>query len=277
LQVTGATIKEALKLTGSNPKLNIDYFIYPAAGDVFKTWREQAIIYLTAELINKSTLDFDIMPKPNSITAYNNPEDKYSFYLSQFPFLHNNQFFPASGNYKVGIKIKSKLKDEWGNNNGESIEAVWLFDYAFDAKDAKTINDEGKVVMQALQSGIRFTSKPLPKEWSLKSAAPAVAGYTAVKYSQLYSNYYKGIKILKTYLSPTESTTWKVIMDNNNLFPSYKYSTQWVTFFVKDAEGKCYYHTCNLRQNYQGGGSYSAVHLAVFDEEKVYVSCDEIK
>jgi hypothetical protein len=277
LQVNGASIKEALKLSGENPVLKVDYYIYPTEGDEIASFRDQVSLYLTSGFTDKSVIDFDIMPRPNSITAYNNPADKYSYYLSQFPFLHNNQYFPTNGNYKIGIRISSPEKDDWGNNNGNILETMGFFDYTFEAKDAKAIYDEGQIVMKTLQEGIRFTPKPLPKEWGLTSSAPVVAGYTVSKYNQLYSNFYKGGKIIKTYMSPAGAATWKVIMDNNNLFPAYKYCTQWVTFFVKDAQGRCYYHTCNLRQDYQGGGNYGAMHLAVFDEEIVYLSCGDMK
>lgn len=157
------------------------------------------------------------------------------------------------------------------------MELMNLFDYKFDVKDAKQIIDEGQAVRKAIQSGIRFSPKPMPKEWSLSSSASVVAGYTAAKYNQQYSQHYKDVKIVKTYLSSTAGASWKVIMSNDNVMPAYKYCTQAVYFFVKDASGNCYYHPCDLRQDYTGGGTYGPVYLAVFDEEKVYVNCGEMK
>jgi hypothetical protein len=277
LQIKGAGIKEFFKLGDDDMKLTVDFYSYETGGDEIRSWRQQTTIYLKAGDAAKSVIDFDIKPAPSAITSYYDPKDKYSFYLSQFPFIHDQRFFSKSGNYTVGVRVVAALKNEWGVITGQKIEAMGTFDYAFAVKDVKTIYDEGQVVMKALQTGIKLSPKPMPKEWKQASAAPAVPGYTAAKYNELYSRYYKDVKIVKTILAPTAGATWKVIMSNDNIMPAYKYCTQTVFFFVKDAAGNCYYHPCDLRQDYAGGGTYSDIHLAVFDEEKVYVSCAEMK
>lgn len=277
LRVTGSTVAEVLKLTGDLSKLKVHFYVYPSDGDDIHPWEHQTVIILNAAQIKQSFLDFDIKPSPDNITRYINPTDRFDFYLSQFPFIHSNQFFTKSGNYKIGIKVASELKDDWGNPTGKQLEVMNSFDYTFDVKDAKSVYDEGQVVMKSLQNGIKFSPKPLPKEWKLPSVAPAVTGYTAAKYNQLYNNYYKDVKIIKTYLAPAAGAPWKVIMSNDNVMPSYKYCTQTVFFFVKDASGNCYYHPCDLRQDYTGGGTYGVIYMAVFDEEKVYLNCAEMK
>jgi hypothetical protein len=277
LQVTGGTIKEAFKLSGGIAKLNVHFYIYPGEGDVVGARENQSTITLNASQANQSVIDFDIKPAPDNITSYINPADRYDFYLSQFPFMHDNSFFAKNGNYKVAVKITAAIKDDWGNPTGKVLEVMNSFDYVFEAKDAKMVYDEGQQVMKALQTGIRYSPKPMPKEWKLTTSTPALAGYTAAKYNQLYNNYYKDIKIIKTYLAPAAGSLWKVVMGNDNIMPSYKYCTQTVFFFVKDAVGNCYYHPCDLRQDYAGGGTYGGIFLAVFDEEKVYVNCNEVK
>jgi hypothetical protein len=278
LQVAGGiTIKEALKLSGDLSKLTVNFYVYPQQGDVIGVRDNQAAIILNASQINNPAIDFDIKPAPDNITSYINPADRYDFYLSQFPFMHDNSFFAKNGNYKIAVKITTAIKDGWGNPTGKVLEVMNSFDYVFEAKDAKTVYDEGQQVMKALQTGIRYTPEPMPREWKQASAAPAVAGYTAAKYNQLYNKHYKDVKIIKIYLAPVAGSPWKVIMSNDNIMPSYKYCTQTVFFFVKDAAGNCYYHPCDLRQDYAGGGTYSDIFLAVFDEEKVYVNCSELK
>jgi hypothetical protein len=277
ITTANGTIKDAFGLGDDNYKISVDYHVYPSGGNSFNTWAGHVTLYVDAARMNKSTLDFDIKPSPSAITVYNDPGDKYAFYISAFSSLHYDEFFPKSGAYKIGIKISVPVKDEWGKNTGKQMEAMNFFDYQFDVKDAKAIMEEGQVVRKAIQTGIKFAPKPMPKEWKLSSSAPVVSGYTAAKYNALYSNYYKDVKIIKTYLSPAAGAAWKVIMSNDNIMPAYKYCTQTVFFFVKDAAGNCYYHPCDLRQDYTGGGTYGPIHLAVFDEEKVYVSCSEMK
>lgn len=275
----GSTLKEVFKLSGDVSKISVDYAIYPDGADIFTDWSGLTFLYIRADQYNQTQLDFDIMPDIGAVTAYIDPADRYSFYLSAFPQLHDARFFTKNGNYKIAIKAGAAIKDDWGNPTQQRTETMSSFEYVFAASDAARILDEGQKVMKALQSGIRYTPKPLIKEWKMASAAPAVAGYTASKYNQLYSNFYKGVTIVKTYLSPKTASLWKVIMSaaNNNQFPEYKYCTQWVTYFVKDAAGRCYYHTCNLRQDYTGGGTYGDTYLAVFDAEIVYVNCAEMK
>lgn len=277
LTVSGGTLKEVLQLNENNYKLFVDYHIYPAAGEQFKLWSGLVQLYVKASQFQQSFLDFDIKPSPDAIIVYNDPADSYAFYISAFPSLHTPEFFPSSGAYKVGIKIGVPEKDEWGNSTGKVKEAMGFFDYQFAIKNATTILEEGQVVRKAIQSGIRFSPKSLPKEWKMPTAAPAVNGFTIVKLNNLYSQFYKDVTIIKTYLSAVAGTTWKVILSNDQLMPAYKYFTQTIFFFVKDAVGNCYYHPCDLRQDYTGDGHYGPIHLAVFDEEKVYVNCNEMK
>jgi hypothetical protein len=277
LKVDGSNIKEVLKLNGDNPKLTVDFYVYPADVDEFYNMRGQTILYLNKELVKKSSIDFDIMPRLTGITIYNDPTDRYMFYISFFPQMHTKEYFLKSGNYRIGVKVSAPLTDEWGNNTGKKAETMGFFDYAFEVKDAQAILDEGQMVRKSIQSGVKFTPKPMAKEWKMQSAAPVISGYTAAKYNQLYTNYYKDVKIIKTYLSQAAGAAWKVIMSNDNVMPAYKYCTQTVFFFVKDASGNCYYHPCDVRQNYTGGGTYGPMQLAVFDEEKVYVNCEEMK
>jgi hypothetical protein len=276
LEAKGTSIKEALQISGEVLKLTVDFYVYPDNSDELKSWKGQSTLYVTEEQIAKSVLDFDIRPSANSITPYYNPKDRYSYYLSSFPNIHNNQFFPSSGKYMIGVRVVSDVNNEWGAFTGKKLEIMGGFEYSVNVKEAKAVYEEGQVVMQTLQNGMRKLPKPMPKEWKMSSAAPVVAGYTAAKYNQLYMNYYKGVKIVKTVLAPAAGTPWKIV-SNDNIIPTYKYCTQTVYFFVKDAEGNCYYHPCDLRQDYAGGGTYGPVHLAVFDEERVYVKCEEMK
>jgi hypothetical protein len=278
LETKGRSIKEALQIGGQIPKLKVDLYFYPDGGD--EIWNKDgnpfAFLYLNEELMSKSTIDFDIRPSVATITANYNPRDRYSYYLPPFALVHTQEFFPKSGKYKIGVRVVSDIYDEWGKNTYKQLEVAGNFDYEINAKEAPAIFEEGQQVVKALQTGMRKLPKPLPAQWKMNSAASVVPGYSVAKYNQLYQGFYKDVKIVKTVLIPAPGAAWKVV-SNDNIVPTYKYCTQTVYFFVKDKEGNCYYHPCDLRQDYSGGGTYGPMHLAVFDEERVYVKCEEMK
>lgn len=277
LKVKEGTIRDAFKLSSNDVAMFVDYFVYPENSEDIMPWKRNTRLFLQSTHIDKQVLDFDIMPNPADMTVYLKPTDRHSYYISLFPFIHNQQFFPKSGKYKIGIRIVADAKDEWGNVTGKFIEAMGSFDYTITVSDSKRIYDEGQVVQKMLKDGIKFAPKPMPKEWGMASAASVVKGYDIATYKQEYSGFYRNIKIIKAVLLPAKGPTWAVVKDNSNILPVYKYCTQTVYFFVKDAQGRCYYHPCDLRQDYMGGGSYGNTHLAVFGEERVYVNCEEMK
>lgn len=278
LETKGSSIKDALKISGNGLKLTVDFYLYPVGSDAIKDrpGLGTCTIFLMPEHVSRSILDFDIKPALNSVLSYFDPSDRYAFYIPYFSLMHSPEFFKSSGKYMVGVRLVSDLKDEWGNVTGKKQEVMGSFEYDMNVSDAKTVFDEGQAVLKKLQGGMRTLPKPMPKEWNMASAASVVPGYNIAKYNQLYMNFYKNVKIVKTVLKPVAGTTWKVI-SNDNIIPTYKYCTQTVYFFVKDNEGNCYYHPCDLRQDYSGGGTYGPTHLAVFDEERVYIKCDEMK
>lgn len=259
-------------------KLTVDFYLYPKDGDGIKDrpGLGTCTLYLTPEQANKNFLNFDVRPALNNITPYYDSRDRYAFYIPYFSLMHSEEFFRKSGIYQVGLRVVSDVTDEWGKVTGKKLEAMGSFEYAMNISDAKAVFNEGQAVLKKLQNGMRVLPKPMPNEWKMVSAACIMPGYNIAKYSQLYQGFYKNVKIIKTVLKPVAGATWKIV-SNDNIIPTYKYCTQTVYFFVKDADGNCYYHPCDLRQDYSGGGTYGPIHLAVFDEERVYVKCDEMK
>ncbi len=278
LETKGNSIKDALKISGDGLKLTVDFYLYPVGSDVIKDrpGLGTCTLFLMPEHASRSILDFDIKPALNSVTPYYDPRDRYAFYIPYFSLMHSQEFFKSSGKYLIGVRVVSDVRDEWGNVTGKKLEVMGSFEYDMNVGDAKNVYDEGQAVLKKLQNGMRTLPKPMPKEWNMASAASVVPGYNIAKYNQLYMSFYKNVKIVKTIIKPVAGATWKVI-SNDNIIPTYKYCTQTVYFFVKDQEGNCYYHPCDLRQDYSGGGTYGPMHLAVFDEERVYVKCEEMK
>lgn len=276
LSTGNRTLKEALQISGELFRLSVDIYVYAEGSDELKSWRQQSTLYLSADQVNQRVLDFDIKPSVDRITGYYSSKDKYSFYVSPFPQIHNQQFFPTSGTYKIAIRLGSEVKNDWGEFSGNRVEVMGWFEYIFQVKDARNVFEEGQQVLKKLQEGMRKLPSLVTPIWKQVSSPSIVTGYSQARYEQLYTNYYKDVKIIKTVLAAPGGVSWKIV-SNDNLIPTYKYCTQTVYFFVKDSEGNCYYHPCELRQDYAGGGRYGPVHLAVFDDERIYVKCEELR
>jgi hypothetical protein len=286
LQLKSGTVKDALKILPKKEPTDFYSFNYIAV--LYKNKKEvysnqvawHHCLLRDADL-DKNYLDIDILPNPGNLQTIMAPLVDFANGKGPAPLYTavQRQDFKEEGTYKVDIIIQNETVDVWGNREKEdkwpTFEAD--FDLNFSNADvAALIANDKKATENAAAAfeKIAAKSQPLHEGWSLKSGAP-VASYSAAKYNQQYSKFYPTVKIVKTYMKPDNG--WSVIKDNDNILPIYKYSSQWVTYFCKTTDGKCYYHTCNLRQNYEGGGRYGAAFLAVFDSEITYVDCEKMK
>jgi hypothetical protein len=278
LEAKAGTIKDVFNIkTDENIRFSFMYYIYNDEADKltgsFTTSAGNFIV--TPQMAKEKYLLLDVLPTKENVIIYGNKETGFNRAASDFAYLHTQENFSKSGNYKVRLVLLTPYTDEWGKPiSGTSMDCNGFFDYTFSAKDANARVEEGKEVHTYLSSYVREAPVPLPETWKAKSGAP-MAGYSVAKYNQEYLKYYPNVKIVKTFMK--DDATWSVMKDNDNFLPIYKYSNQWVTYFVKNTKGQCYYHKCNLRQDYQGGGTYGAAALAVFDSEIKYVDCNEMK
>jgi hypothetical protein len=287
IQLNSGTIKEALKIAvkdSKNPFYYFDYevYIYKNKKEVFHNLMWNTILLRDDEL-NNSYLNFDILPDPKKLVSIRSATSDFCCGKASVPLFDaiKPEVFESDGVYKVDIMLRnSNIKDSWGKQITD--KSKWPtfemdFDFTFSSSDIATLKKNSKAATEIAIEKFKTAgamAAELPDSWAAKSGAP-MAGYSAAKYNQLYVKYYPTVKIIKTYM--TNDGGWSVIKDNDNFLPRYKYSSQWVTYYVKNAKGECYYHTCNLRQNYEGGGRYSAAFLAVFDEEIKYLDCGKMK
>jgi hypothetical protein len=287
IQLNSGTIKEALKIAEKDNKhpfyyYDYDLFIYKNKKEVYhnRIWNT---ILLRDDELNKDYLNFDILPDPKKVSTIYSATSDFCCGKSTVPLYSSvsPEVFATEGVYKVELLIRnSSITDQWGKAIRD--ESKWPtfdidFDFTFSNSDIATLKKNYEAASTVAQEKFKTAgamAAELPDSWSAKSGTP-MAGYSAAKYNQLYVKYYPGAKIIKTYM--TNDGGWSVIKDNDNILPRYKYSSQWVTYFVKNTKGECYYHTCNLRQNYEGGGRYGAAFLAVFDEEIKYLDCEKMK
>jgi hypothetical protein len=278
LEAKSGTIKDVFNIKkDENISFSFMYWIYNDEADKltgnFATSTGNFIV--TPQMAKEKYLLLDVLPTKENAIIYGNKETGFNRTATDFAFLHKQENFSKSGNYKIRLVLLTPYTDEWGKPiSGTSMDCNGFFDYSFSAKDAKARVEEGSEVHTYLSNYVREAPVPLPETWKAKSGAP-MAGYSVAKYNQEYLKYYPNVKIVKTFMK--DDATWSVMKDNDNFLPIYKYSNQWVTYFVKNAKGQCYYHKCNLRQDYQGGGTYGASALAVFDSEIKYVDCNEMK
>jgi hypothetical protein len=287
IQLNSGTIKEALKIADKDDKhpfyyYDYDLFIYKNKKEVYHNVIWNTILLRDDEL-NNNYLNFDILPDPKKVNTIYSATADFCCGKSTVPLYSSfsPQVFATEGVYKIEVLIRnSAMKDQWGKAITD--ESKWPafdmdFDFTFSNNDIATLKKNYEAAEEVAKEKFRTagaSAETLPDSWAAKSGTP-IAGYSASKYNQLYLKYYPGAKIIKTFM--TNDGGWAVIKDNDNILPRYKYSSQWVTYFVKNAKGECYYHTCNLRQNYEGGGRYSAAFLAVFDEEIKYLDCEKMK
>jgi hypothetical protein len=280
------TIKEALQI-GEKDKTHPYYFydydlyIYKNKKEVFHNniWNT---ILLTDDELSQNFLNFDVLPDPNAMQTIRSGSNDFCCGKASVPLFDaiKPEVFTTEGIYKVDIIIRNtSLKDNWGNPIKDQTKFPNFevdFDFNFSNADiAKLKSNKDIANEKAKENFLTVGSKvaTLPDSWTAMSGNP-MAGYSLAKYNQLYQKYYPNNKIIKTHM--TSDNGWSVIKDNDNFLPRYKYSSQWVTYFVKNNKGQCYYHTCNLRQNYEGGGTYSSPFLAVFEDEIKYIDCSKL-
>jgi hypothetical protein len=103
-------------------------------------------------------------------------------------------------------------------------------------------------------------------------------GIAQPKLIEMFRNHFDGklsdFNLVK--LHATSSNGGWTVEANEFGIPRYRYSSQWYTIFMKSKDGKtCFYQGFGLRQNYEGGGKYSATFI---DADKYhYVNCGDMK
>lgn len=295
LQLKNGTVKDVFKiaaLTTKQPYYSLEYSVCVAKtaedeeGDsrdrVGCDNRQRGSHFLLKESdLNKNYLDIDILPEPSKATTAMSPFLDFSGGLSSVPLFNdvNQSTYPKDGKYRVQIVIGNYVNDAWGNALPEKDWPMFdgIFDFNFTTADIALLKGNEEKARENVKNSFGLVvakNEPMHNGWTLQSSTPG-NGYSVAKYNQEYLRYYPKAKIVKTYLKPDDG--WNVVKDNDNFLPIYKYSSQWVTYFCKTPEGRCYYHTCNLRQKYEGGGTYGAKFLAVFDSEITYVDCEKMK
>jgi hypothetical protein len=281
LEAKAGTIKDVFNIkTDENIRFSFMYYIYSDDGDKligdFSTSAGNFIV--TPQMAKEKYLVLDIMPAKENAIIYGNKETGFNRTASDFAFLHKQENFSKSGNYKVRLVLLTPYTDEWGKPiSGTSMDCNGFFDYSFTIKDAKARFEEGKEIHAYLSDYVREAPVALPEEWKAKSSSVAM-GIPQAKLVEMIKNRHASrlvkYTLVKFYASAS-SGGWTVEKNEFGI-PLYRYSSQWYTAFWKNNDGTdCFYQGFGLRQNYEGGGKYSAS----FVDEEPYknLRCEEMK
>ena len=275
---TKGTIKDAFKFTGKNDILTISFVAFNDETEKVDFANPEAKIYLTEKEINEKYIDFDILPEASKATFHAIDEEKY--YSSTIYNLFTQRNFPKSGNYKMGVEVESEVKDEWGNASKDKIQYGGYFDIIFSPSDVATINIERQTIWDNRKIGIANAPRPLPSEWATKTS-PLTMGVTQDKLTQMLCGAdLKSLKLIKFFAS-SSSGGWTAVYDQDAVVPRYRHSNQYYTVFYKVVDatnrnnGKCWFQTFGLRQQYMGGGTYG---VSTMDANNwYYTECDKMK
>lgn len=289
LVLKGGTVKEVLKPSEPDKKIkeyNIDFLLYTikdnnSISDLGRNFR--AIINKSD--LDKTYFDFDIFPSPdNAKSAFywgGNPNDGISYGFDMYLFLTNSQ--TNEGTYKILNKIKIQAVDFRGNplpeNQTQSI--LDSFNITFSGSDYAKIKANQEKLNISFETNYKIqkaANEPVPAEWTAKSS-PIISGYTTASITNLYINSFSTsasvLKVIKLYAAPAKAQGIWINQNNEFGIPSYRYSSQWFTAFVRDSSnGLCYYQGFGLRQNYSGGGTFGNVF--VDHGNSAVLACDKL-
>ncbi len=279
LTANSGTIKDALQIKSDEEvRISVVYLIYN--DELNKVGYKGGVgnVPITAEMAKQKYVVLDILPTKENASVYRFASGDYSNITSEFAFLHKQENFSKSGNYKIRMCIQAPITDDWGKpKQNEKIESNGFFDYNFAIKDAKDRFEEGKELDIYMKTKINDAPVALPASWKEKSATPAM-GYTQDKLVQMFRNHFKDklsdFSLVKFH-TKNNNGGWN-IQTNDFGIPRYRYSNQWYTVFMSSKVGKsCFYQGFGLRQDYTGGGTYGEVYVDT--EPYKYLNCDEMK
>jgi hypothetical protein len=281
LVAKAGTIKDVFNIkTDENIRFSFMYYIYSDDADKlignFQTSAGNFIV--TPQMAKEKYLVLDIIPTKENAVIYINKEMGFNSTASSFAYLHTQENFSKSGNYKVRLVLLTPYTDEWGKPiSGTSMDCNGFFDYSFSIKDAKARVEEGKELNIYMSNNVNEAPVALPKEWKATTSAITM-GIAQAKLVEMIKNRHASrlvsYKLVKFYASNSNGG-WTVEKNEFGI-PKYRYSSQWYTTFWKKNDGTdCFYQGFGLRQNYEGGGKYSA---AFVDEEPYKnLKCEEMK
>lgn len=256
------TLKDVLKIADNDDGIKIYLVLYNEAGEKIKRFVSIAETFaLSGAQANSKSITLDILPDP---AIFNSGKQSDFWVGAAFAYGHNQYNFTQNGNYKVGLFVTNEKVDDWGKPvYGDDIVFANYFTYNFSAKDAINIVKESQTISDAKNNAVKNAITSLPEQWTEKSSNLAM-GFTQAQLIKMYENSFADKMDAHTIIKLHSSSSnggWTVV-NNDFGIPTYRYSNQWYTIFIKYANGKtCFYQGFGLRQQYGGGGTYGAAFI----------------
>ncbi len=289
LQLNSGTVKEAFKIgnkAGGIPFYSLEYIVVVYKNGEKKFNNKQiwnSCLVRDADL-SKNYFDFDVLPNPQNATTIISAVADFSAGKSTAPLYSSitPQVFSEDGVYKVDIILRNSANDAWGKPLEEdkwpTFEAD--FDFTFSSDDIATLKKNKELASTNAENkmqGITTAAEPLPKQWSEKSSS-LVMGLTQPQLVSMYENSFTSKMDAHTVVKFHSSSTnggWTVVSNDFGI-PTYRYSNQWYTIFIKYANGKtCFHQGFGLRQQYIGAGKYGT--STIDKNEYHFIDCEKMK
>jgi hypothetical protein len=286
LQLQEGSLKDIFKITEKTKQKPYYFFSY-----LVEVWKNNTLInsnnniwntcYLPDAAINKNFFNFDVLPSPDNMSTVISSLDNFTAGVGAAPLytLIRPEGFSEDGEYTVKIQFNNRVSDAWGKEIDIEKWPTIASEFTFQFNDADINNlvaNSNKVRTKAANY-IETAVQPMPEQWKEQSS-PLVMGITQPKLIEMlrnvYANKLNDYNFIKLHASNANGGWF--ITKNEFGVPLYRYSSQWYTIFMKGTGGKlCFYQGFGLRQNYEGGGKYTA---SFIDELPFrYISCDEMK
>ena len=229
--------------------------------------------------LDKTYWDFDILPSPDQAHTANIENIPITCVYS---YLVGNYSKEGENKFSIGVSVPTK--DFRGKQNYDD---KWLkfesndFILNLTGSDFQTIKANGEKLINDFAANTQrkqIANQVLPKQWTEKTN-PLLPIATDAQLRSMYLNRFTDktiLKIIKLHASVPSSVSWS-IQTNDIGIPSYRYSNQWYTVFVKNTSThECFFDSFGLRQNYSGGGTYGQTFLDFNEGSQKFFVCDKM-
>ena len=282
LELSGTSIKEAFKLKDKTGLYFLEYEVEVASDDGRIEARYHGdyhnYLLLSAEDLNKTWLNLDVLPEPAKTTTLYSMTDDFTAGYGFYPFYRmiKPENFPSSGGYQVTVRVLSKSLNAWDRQEDREKWPVIeeKFAFAFNENDIATLKKNGKAASDFMyDNAFRYDKMPAVFSNPGKLTDPNA---TTAKVSAILKRDLPGRAIIKYVAEQYNGAYWSIAKDDYGL-PKYKYFNPHIWMAYK-MDGKCYVGYITLRQVYSGGGTYGPLQVAwTSTKDDKGIDCGKVK
>lgn len=242
-------------------------------------------LYLSKDDINKTFLNFDVMPDANNINTVLAVTDELWNY--KFPTSLVNEHdvqskFPKNGSYPVTVLLFQSNFDDYGKPKFDDEPlpyAAGQFTFQYTARDWEAMHANYKKAFENAETARnkRDTRKALPDWWG-KTRPPADPKLSAVRITGLLNAYASqwGRTYLGKFVWDSHSPPIWNIQKNDLGLPTYRYAPHVWAIYKDNKDGMCFYGSHSIREDYSGAGTYGQMYLNTMGD-RTYIDCAAAK